>query len=297
MDDMQQKAMEEYLRQMQQLSENLGGAANPFAGLMTPEMMEQFSQNMQAASESVMNAYENGGITDLLSQYGLEEAEDYAGFVAANPVAPGMENYMAIGALLIGTNDEPYETLVLSGDKEDFVEALEEAWGIEDREEALEMLDSLLAGRHTALLQPEFDIIEKNGIENYFEVAGEDSYLDEDDLENLEAAYEAIEEILEIPVARAKAVKSVAAWDIDRVGLLARMLSHVGYITEAEAYTYLKKAGAQAKSHFANWEEYIISVILGRSMHLGLSQYVFACAMDLLTDSKEFLDARPISSL
>lgn len=299
MDDMQQKALEEYTKQMQQLSENIGTEGSPFAGMMTAEQLEQFGQVMQQASDDAMAAYANGiDANELMAQYGVEfDEEDYTQFVAEHPVAPGMENYMAVGALLIGTNDEPYETLALSGDKEDFVEALEEAWGIENREEALEMLDSLLAGRHTAVLQPEFDIINLHGIENYFEAAGEDSCLDEDDLENLDAAYEAIEDILEIPAAAAKKVKSVSAWDIDRVGLLARMLSHVGYITVDEAYDYLKKAGAQAKEHFTSWEEYIISVILGRSLHLGLSQYVFACALDLLTDSKSFLDARPITSL
>jgi len=222
--------------------------------------------------------------------------EEWQAFLDANPVPAGMEKYLTIGGFLNSANGEPQTVLALTGDKEDYRDSIESNWGIEGRDDALEMLDSLLKGRHSELFKEDYAIIREHGIEDYFDNA-DDPTFDEDDIEMFEAAVEGITDILCISIDYVEECESLYAWDLERIGLLARILSHVGYITEDEAYEWLKKAGKLAAKTFKSWEEYAVSLILGRALHLGLTEELFAMTYDLLTENPEFLEKYPIESL
>ena len=272
------------------------------------EMQEGMMRQQMAMQESMMAAYGGENMPDLAASMNQTIEDMYAddddemteeeleAFIEENQVPNEMKKYLMVGAVLIGTNDEPYTTLVLIGDKEDYRDTLECSWGIESREEALEMLESLLGGRHSAQFAEDYAIIKEHGSENYFDNT-DDPLFDEDEIEDFETAKEACGEILELS-AQAESCTSLYAWDLDRIGLLARTLSHAGYITTDEAFDWLKKAGAKAAETFATWEDYIVSILLGRALHLGAAQEPFAMAYDLLTENRSlFIDTYPIETL
>ena len=274
------------------------------------DMSENMMRQQMAMQESLMSGYGGGQMPDFAAQamemsQSLEDMfeddedemteEELQAFIEANPVPDEMKKYLVIGSLLIGTNGEPYTTLALTGEKEDYRDSLECHWGIENREDALEMLESLFAGRHSEQFKEDYALLKEHGTDGYFDNT-DDPIFDEDDIEEFETAKEAIDEILSL-LPQAENCTSLYAWDLDRIGLLARTLSHAGYITEAEGFDWLKKAGVKAAETFTSWEDYIVSILLGRALHLGVGQEPFVVACDLLNDSKYLLDLYPIESL
>ena len=308
-----EKTLESALKQQETMSKDLGVevTAEDKQELIDQytqqaEMQEGMMRQQMAMQESMMAAYGGGDMPDLaasMSQtiedmYDDDEMteEELETFIEENQVPDEMKKYLMVGAVLIGTNDEPYTTLALIGDKEDYRDTLECSWGIESREEALEMLESLLKGRHSEQFKKDYEVIKIHGTDGYFACAG-DPLFDEDEIEDFETAKEACGEILELS-AQAENCTSLYAWDLDRIGLLARTLSHAGYITTDEAFDWLKKAGAKAAETFATWEDYIVSILLGRALHLGAAQEPFAMAYDLLTENRSlFVDTHPIETL
>ena len=254
-------------------------------------MMEQQMVVQQAAMDSFQ-----GQLADMFGDVDNDEEEDedeeldeeaYNTFVEENMVPDKYMKYMPIGALLTGTHGEPYQTLTLIQDEEYTSNILENGWGIEDREDGLDMLESLLGGRHAELFAEDFANAK----------AGNYDEMDEDDVEDYEASIEAINEILELPKELILACDTLYAWDLDRIGYLVRLFVNMEYISEAEAWEWMKKAAVKVKETFSTWEEYIISLLMGRGFAMGLAQEPYAVALDLLTDSKEFLDSNPISNL
>lgn len=222
--------------------------------------------------------------------------EDIQTFIDAHPAPSGMQKYLMIGALLIGTNGEPYTTLALMEDKEYYAEELEDGWEIESRADGLDMLQSLMEGRHSAQFAEDYAVLRQHGIDGYFENS-ETPLFDEDSLENYDAAIVGLTEVLEMPEKIACSCTSLYGWDLDRVGFLARILCHVGYITEIEAYEWMQKAGKAAAKTFSSWDAYFVSILLGRALHLGTAHEPFAVASDLLTDSHVLLEQYPIDCL
>ena len=248
-----------------------------------------FGQMQEAAQEN-MEAYASMFEDDEMSE------DELNAFLEAHPVPEEMKKYLMIGATLIGTNDEPYISLALTGDKEDYRDSIESSWGIDGREDALDMLESLLGGRHSVLFQKSYDILRKKGADDYFENDNDPSF-DEDDIENFLGAKEILAEFEPLSEEDIDGCKTLYAWDLDRIGLLARILSHVGYITEDEAYDWLQKASKKAGDTFGTWQEYFASLLLGRALHFGLNREPFAVAYDLLTDNSELLKTYDILSL
>ena len=246
-----------------------------------------FGQLADAAQENY------GAYADMYEE--MTEAEMQA-FLDEHPVPEDMKKFLMIGSVLIGTNDEPYISLALTGDKEDYRDSIESSWGIEGREEALEMLASLLEGRHSVLFKESYDILKEHGAADYFE-HDDDPDFDEDDIENYLGAKEVMGEFELLSESEIDGCTTLYAWDLERIGFLARILSHIGYITEEEAYDWLKKAGAKTAETFNSWNEYFVSLMLGRALHFGLAREPFAIVYDLLTDSSKLLNIYPIKSL
>ncbi|MDV0446518.1 hypothetical protein MsAg5_03600 [Methanosarcinaceae archaeon Ag5] len=257
---------------------------------MVAEIQKQIQEQMQAAMgqnfnladlEALEDAYENLMYGDVMSD---EEVEQ---FLAEHAVAPELAKYLMVGAVLIGTNGEPYETLALTGEPEDYLIELSEAWDINTPNDAIETMNWLMAEGHAAVYQEDFLSYK----------IGKECGLDEEDIENYETTVEGLIEILELPEKLVEACDSVGAWDIDRIGYLARIFAHVDFISEDEAWDYLKKASALAKEQFASWEEYFISLLIGRGFAMGVDEEPFAIVYDLLTESRDLMENYPISDL
>jgi exonuclease VII large subunit len=262
---------EAMMRQQMQLQAQMMGNIDP-----------QTAQAMQEQMVAAMGAVQGDDDgDDEISE------EELLAFVQANAVPAQYKKYMPIGALLIGTQGEPYETLRLMQDEEDTAYILENGWGIEDRDEALEMLESLLGGRHAKKFAGDFANAR----------AGNFDALDEENAEDYRNSVEAIVEVLELPEERVNRCETLYAWDLERIGYLARLFVNIGYISEEEAWSWIQKAAEKIKATFTSWEDYMISVLLGRGFAMGLHREPYAVALDLLTDSRTFLDENPISAL
>ena len=275
-----QELIDDYNRQMEE-----------YEVMMTQqiEVQKAMMANMGNMQGQVMAQQEQlAGLMPEMMEYDEEaEAAALEAFLATNKVPAKYKKYMPIGALLIGTQDEPYETLHLIQDEEDTSMILEGGWGIESREEALEMLESLLGGRHAETFAENF----KNA------KAGNYEEMDDEDVEDYETSVEALTDILEFPKELVNNCETLYAWDLERIGYLVRLFVNIEYISEEEAWEWMEKAAVKIKETFSSWEEYIISVLLGRGFAMGVHQEPYAIALDLLTDSRAFLDENPIDKL
>lgn len=291
--EMQQKMMEEM--QQKALAQHRKMCAEMGVEPDEEELLAEFAQ--QAAAEAAIMQQGYAGLAGAMAGYEVESEDDeedegmseeeIAAFLQANAVSPEQARYLPIGALLIGTHDEPYETLALTQSPEYTEMVLEGGWDISSREEGLEMLESLLGGRHATRFAEAFQALQ----------SGDTEELDEEDIDDYETCAEAIVEVLELPKSLVEGCKTLLAWDLERVGYLARLFVNAGYLSQEEAWDWMKKAGALIKEHFSSWEEYMVSLLMGRAMAMGIHQEPFAVALDLLTDSKAFLEAHPITSL
>jgi len=69
-------------------------------------------------------------------------------------------------------------------------------------------------------------------------------------------------------------ISNFAAYELGCVAYMSRVFAAVGYITEAEAWDYIKKAADMAAKLYKNWHEYIAAHCLGwglinAGMHYG----------------------------
>ncbi|MDR3205915.1 MAG: DUF1266 domain-containing protein [Candidatus Methanoplasma sp.] len=246
-------------------------------GLDISQMMGNAPQQTAAAVGAIEDALE--GLLD-------EDDIDLDAFTAANAPPKQFEKYVPIGALLIGTHGEPYGTIAVTQDREDTAYVLEEGWGIENRKEGLKMLESLMEGRHAKKFGGVFEAIK----------AGKTDGIDADEVECYEGGVSTLAEYINIPEAQVRGCKTLIAWDLERVGYLARLFLNMGYITDDEAWDWIGKAAAEVKKHFGAWEDYYVSVLLGRGFAMGIDEEPYHVAHDLLVDDREFLDRHPISA-
>ena len=282
----------------QEIIDSYKSQLEQYEAMMAQQMQIQAAMQNAMSGMPDMSAFQ-AQVADVTAQYmsGYEEEEDdeddemdeamLQQFIEENAVPAQYKKYMPIGALLIGTHGEPYETLRLIQDEEYTSDVLEGGWGIEDKEEALEMLESLLGGRHAEKFADEFAAAK----------AGDFDKMDEENAEDYQNSVEAIVQVLEVPLSLVEQCQTLYAWDLERIGYLARLFVNIGYFEESEAWEWMEKAAVKVKETFSSWEEYIISVLLGRGFAMGLHQEPYAIALDLLTDSRAFLDTSPISEL
>ena len=253
------------------------------------ELMEKDEQ-ISGVMQAFQNMFGDSDEDDEIDE------EDIQKFIDANPVPEWVKKHLMIGTLLNSANGEPRGILALTGGREDYRYSLRQNWGINGREDALEMLADLLKGRHSEAFDRDFAIIREHGAKNYLSHA-RNPLFDSDDIEIFEATVEGFSEILDFPPEYAQGCQTLYAWDLERIGLLARILAHVGYITADEAYGWLQKAGAKAAGTFDSWQDYFVSLLLGRALHLGITEMLFAMAYDLTHDSCELLFTYPIEAL
>ena len=80
-------------------------------------------------------------------------------------------------------------------------------------------------------------------------------------------------------------IQNFAAWDYGRVAYVARTSAALGYISQAEAMPYIKKAAEAASKQYNNWREYIAAYHLGRAIAFGGTTNMFAEPERLLKPS------------
>ncbi|MCL2142302.1 MAG: DUF1266 domain-containing protein [Methanimicrococcus sp.] len=286
-----QKEIEKYQAEMAAIQ--LKYAADP-----TPENIAKMQQEMVILSQKMTELsmqYAVSGNFDISDFLEDDDDDDYdddddAGirqFILDNPVPPDKEKYMLIGALLLSTHGEIWQTLASMEVDDYWLEVLKQGWGISEIKEGKKMLESLLEGRHTIVYGEDFLKFK----------AGQPHKLDSDSIEAYNATLECLDEDFPTFLSYAEKCDNILAWDLERVGYLARIFHHVGWMDETETFDWLKKAADKIKAAYSSWEKYIAAILVGRAIAYAFDDLMIAVAEDILVNGKEFLDAHPIKKL
>jgi hypothetical protein len=278
------KMQSEMLRlQQEMITASMGEAAAAMAGAYGG------ANSMAAAMAGAQaNAAAYGdALNQVMNQAFGDSGEEQEKFAEEHPPAPDKAKYLPIGAFLLNTNDEPCDTFALMGDKEEWRDAIVESWDIEDPEAGRKMLESLLRGRHSKAFDEDYRKLK----------AAQPHELDEDTVEAYHDMLETLGEYLPALLPYAQGCETVLAWDLERAGYLARIFAHLGWITEAEAFDWLQKTAVEIKKTFDNWEEYAVSIMIGRALHFESADPVIGAACELFGEHKQLFGSHPISDL
>ncbi len=177
---------------------------------------------------------------------------------------------LAFGAVLSTRNSMSYGSLLKATKSEiaSYESVLESAWGIFDRNTALETLDWLaVEGHHISMEDNYYGYDEiltllRKGQAGLNEAGAE--------LENELRAYNDVVTILKNDYGYTEAeinnIKTVAAWDYDRLVTLARWCYGCGYVTADEAWEYIDFAAQQGTGMYDGWRSYFAGVLIGRAI-------------------------------
>jgi hypothetical protein len=240
------------------------------------KMMKEMENAMKKAMEEANQMI--AGVFDGSADDEMEE------FIKQNQVPADKAKYMPIGAVLIATHGEPYQTMALTYDKSDIMQILKGGWGIKKREEGIEMLGSLLKGRHAVKFADVFKALK----------AGKTDKIDPNDVREYKEACAATIGA-GVPPKAVESCETLMAWDLDRVGYLVRLFLNAGFIDESEAWAWMDKVAKEVKKYFKTWDEYMASLLLGRAVSFSLDAEPFQAAFEILQD-KDFLKKAAISS-
>lgn len=163
---------------------------------------------------------------------------------------------LVYGAVLSSRNNMSFDELKTAN--EGFKDGLKESWDVIDKKTAIETLDWLANEGHRKDADEVYEIIKSGKAGNYPEL--------KKTLKLYDKATSTMKAQLGFKDESFNNVKTVAAWDTDRLVTVARWCYSVGYITEDEAWSYINKAVDMAKSSFNSWEEYYISCVYGRAI-------------------------------
>lgn len=163
---------------------------------------------------------------------------------------------LVYGAVLSSRNNMSFDELKTIN--EGVKDVLKEGWDVTDKKTAIETLDWLVNEGHRKDADEVYKIIQSGKAGNYPEL--------KKTLKLYDKATSTMKAQLGFKDENFNNVKTVAAWDTDRLVTVARWCYSAGYITEDEAWNYINKAVDTAKTSFNSWEEYYISCVYGRAI-------------------------------
>jgi hypothetical protein len=228
---------------------------------------------------------QNGGNFDVSNLFTDGDDEEEQEFVKQHPVPPDKEKYLPIGALLLSTGGEPYETFAIMQD--DWLEAMEDGWGMSSADEGKEMLSSLLEERHEAAYGDDYRKLK----------AGQANGFDEESIEGYEETLQNVKEDVPALLPSVQKCDTLLAWDLERAGYLARIFVSLNWLNESEMFDWLEKTAEKIKAAFSSWEEYVASIMMGRAVAMGFDFSVVGAAYELFGEKKAFFKNHPISGL
>lgn len=196
----------------------------------------------------------------------------------ANSLPKEKQHLLAYGANLALYRSESPRILRVKIDHEILKEGLSSAWDVSNREEAVQTLEWLLTEGHRAKYD-ELLMALKAGQSFTEEEVGKSQ-------ECYESAQEAMMKKLSFTQSDFDRVNTIAAWDFDRAVNIARWSCILGYITEEQAWGYMKRTADSASHIFQSWKDYFISFAFGRAIAYEGDIY------DILWNGKELLEEK-----
>jgi hypothetical protein len=176
----------------------------------------------------------------------------------ANPLPKDKQHLLAYGAILSLYRLESPRILQVMENHEILKDGLSAAWEVNNTEEAVQTLEWLLSEGHRTKFD-ELLLALKAGQSFTEEEVGKSQ-------ECYESAKEGMMKRLSFTKSNFDQVNTIAAWDFDRAVNIARWSYIVGYITEEQAWGYIKRAAEAASPIFQSWNDYFISFAFGRAI-------------------------------
>lgn len=189
-------------------------------------------------------------------------------FYTANKIAPEKEHLLNIGALLLEYNQTRDSLTLKSRWQPKYLgQLLNDAWGVYDKESSVELLEELLELPSTEdneeLIQA--ILVDKQQVPGIaYEVLANPGMLYDCIDRNIGKAFAARGVVYNR--ARFDAIISIAAWDIERAGLVVRYAFNMQWFTEAETISWLEQLYAIARENYNSWPDYYIAYMKGRSL-------------------------------
>ncbi len=178
-----------------------------------------------------------------------------------NPPRPGSEHLLSCGTVV---NCLPAMTLAAPVRPGEVRALLSRFWDVHDHDQAVAALAWLRDAGHRTEFAPFVEPL-LTGDPRTSSVLQEYQY-------DPATARRNIELVRRILVGRAVteqefgAVRSIAAWDIERIATVARLARIADYLSEDEAYQWLYVVDQTARQRFTSWKDYAVSFVLGRSV-------------------------------
>lgn len=145
--------------------------------------------------------------------------------------------------------------------------SLEDNWGVFDHDSAAEVIETLINPGSREFSE------ERYNVQELFNIAAGKATVDDAQEESLAGIRTAYGETVSLLVAEygytsdaLAGIRSIAAWDYDRAVTIARWCAGCDFITEDEAWAYLREVSALSEKAYTGWDEYFAAVVLGRAI-------------------------------
>jgi len=205
------------------------------------------------------------------------------------PISIEQQRLLTFGAVLFTMNLESCRTFQMKTDRQAAIKLLDEWWGITGREEAVHVAEYLSAAEgHTSAADPIYQnlilnkalhlVSQKEALEHL--VGLRDYQIEELGLWNVPVpriiagldSYQVAREVLmDLGYTEAELswIRSTAAWDYGRTGLIARHSVKAGYLEEDEAWEIMRAAAHNATRIYRSWRAFLAGYVIGRAVGYG----------------------------
>ena len=198
--------------------------------------------------------------------------KDFSKNRSAPSISESRQRILAIG-LINSEQITAYTNSLTTGlSKDRILQILTEAWDINDREKALNIVEWLQKEGHRGYYSKIYPLIEKSkDVRNeqlriLFEENAEEAILFANNLA------ECISELGNDDFAAFNdnnLKKGIYAWDLGRLVVIARLLFDIGYINEKTAWSIIDEAYKAAAKEYTSWKELAVAYLIGRGMWNG----------------------------
>lgn len=246
-------------------------------GGIDPETVNQAAQQNMAYASRTMEAMLNGDFEEDLTGDG-NGAEDMAALFnnlgdfmdteweihrkSDGMLSEEQNKLLAFGAPLLVYNSEDVDSIESKIDADSFREQLKSWWNITDKDSTFNIVNWLLHEGHHDDADNALAKLHEKGLEN----------ISDQDEENtkMEDVCLIVGHMLEEGYCTPENVPSTAiAWDLVRLVNLARWAYICGYVNQKEMWEIMQIAVNTAQDTFKSWEEYGLSLVLGRGVWHG----------------------------